>query len=1421
MNLFGNALHDIGVEFALDLLGLNFGGQVDVIDTDFNLIASMPAEFIGQSVEMVIPLSVLDNDDGNIDITMVLGNLTGPTDFAPDEGHGTVEAGRVWLSVEPAFGSVAPGGNLPAVVTFNAFGLQPGIYTAEIVIFNDDPNGNPTVVTATLTVVAPQPPDISVAPLSFAVTLAANETTVDTLVVTNTGPGTLDFDIDVVDTTPGLPAGASVPSPTPAVAVPSVAFSQASPRYPSPSVENGSDGDRAGQPAVAPPNDGFPGQVISAVPFQGSGNNFDATAEAGEQRPCDMSSNTIWFNFTPTRDMLLVADTFGSSFDTVMAAYTGSSLFSLEVLACNDQAQRSNQSRVAVQAVAGQTYYFQVGGWAFDSSTGFITFHLAETTAPDNDDFPGQTITALPFDGTGTTVGAFMEAGEQDPCGVIGSTVWFSFTPGRDMLLVADTFGSDFNTAMSVYVGGALPTLAHVECSAFGLLGDGAQIAFQATAGQTLHFQVGGAFEDSGTLVFHLREPIIEGVQVLANDLFAVVDNNSIWRVDSVSGEITEIPTPELASLNADGLAASADFLFFISGWESNAVYKMTHDGQVLDIFNIAAGAIDRLAYNDGKLYALDGESQRLLILDPNTGEVLGNVQTDVDFMGGMAPGPGGTLYVGNAFPPAVVQLDPTTGAVIAPVIGAESPVLGLAYDGELLVVGSTVGNHMVVDPASGQVVGQITGLPGVSALAIPFGRPWLTVDPRSGSVAPGASLPVTVTFDATDLDPGTYMADILVYSNDPDESPTLVKATLNVSAPGPTMSVTDVVVNEDAGSAAVVVTLSPASTALVTFNYATADGTATAGVDYVPVSGPMSFAPGETSKTLVVPIVNDALVEGNETFTFSISNAGGAAISRGTATVTIVDDDVPAGPTLSVADVAVNENAGSVAVRVSITPAAGGPVSFNYATGDGTAIAVGATFADINVVINDDTLVEGDETFTFILSNPTGGATIAAGVATVTILDDDPVGPVPPSFDPALQVQLNAAVIVVTWASANVEDGAVEWALSAADLASAPNVTTDFRGDLAARLNKRTHRIEITGVAGGSTIHFNIISGGLTHPDGPFQVTMPSVPLSAAPVGITGSISYQDGSPGRECLVYILVEHNFLNIVLLKSLPINAMTDGGDFAADIKNIRLADTPDNPLNFELNSQNSTIIVKAMCDARNVGEISSTTGDADKLLVGATVAEYQNMDIAVSEPLTVSIGDTSVVESFGPATLTVSLSSPAAANVTVDYATADGTATAGADYTTTSGTLTIPAGSTSGTISVPIIDDEVTEGDEAFTVNLGNPTGGATIAGGSAKVSILDDDDVTDAELTAAEVTVGEGDGSASVTISLASASAVAVSVDYVTVDGTATAPGDYTATSGTATIPAGSTSSFDFSSFETPCFALFSPRFVAKPASTH
>jgi len=221
--------------------------------------------------------------------------------------------------------------------------------------------------------------------------------------------------------------------------------------------------------------------------------------------------------------------------------------------------------------------------------------------------------------------------------------------------------------------------------------------------------------------------------------------------------------------------------------------------------------------------------------------------------------------------------------------------------------------------------------------------------------------------------------------------------------------------------------------------------------------------------------------------------------------------------------------------------------------------------------------------------------------------------------FDVSKHVQLNSGGIVVTWVSTSDEDGVVEWALSADDLADRSGTfatATDSRGALAGRLNKRTHRVPVSNIRGGSTIHYDIVSGGERHPSGPYRVTIPSAVLLNPPVGLTGRVRYADGASGRECLVYIRVTQT-VSGTRQSSLWHNTITDGGGFTAEIRNVRARQNFDTALAFEPDTDDATIEASALCGPGLQGSVAKTTADATKLTVLGRVAEYQEFDIVVS------------------------------------------------------------------------------------------------------------------------------------------------------------------------------------------------------------
>jgi hypothetical protein len=211
---------------------------------------------------------------------------------------------------------------------------------------------------------------------------------------------------------------------------------------------------------------------------------------------------------------------------------------------------------------------------------------------------------------------------------------------------------------------------------------------------------------------------------------------------------------------------------------------------------------------------------------------------------------------------------------------------------------------------------------------------------------------------------------------------------------------------------ATVTVTRTGGSTGAVTVDYATADGTATEPGDYADTNGQLSFADGDdTPQTIDIPIVDDAVSELIKQFTISLSGpSGGSAIGTiGTETVVIVDDDRVEGfVEFTQAHYSIYESVGAVAV-ISVTRFGGssGAASVDYATADGTALVAAPDYdassgtlnwADgedgvktFTVVIQDDALIEGNETVLLSLTNATGAALGFQTAAVLNIVDSDP----------------------------------------------------------------------------------------------------------------------------------------------------------------------------------------------------------------------------------------------------------------------------------------------------------------------------------------------------------------------------------------------------------------------------------------------
>jgi hypothetical protein len=226
-----------------------------------------------------------------------------------------------------------------------------------------------------------------------------------------------------------------------------------------------------------------------------------------------------------------------------------------------------------------------------------------------------------------------------------------------------------------------------------------------------------------------------------------------------------------------------------------------------------------------------------------------------------------------------------------------------------------------------------------------------------------------------------------------------------------PLVNISDVTITEgNAGTTQCnfLVTLSSAPTQAVTVNYATADGSASAGSDYQAASGVLTFNPGQSSQNVTVLVNGDRLGESNEYFFVNLTSANGA---DGQGVATIVDDE----PRISVgAASAVEGNDGTTAMVFTVTLSAASdvPVTVDYTTADGAAsagsdyqsasgtltFAPNETSKTFTVTVNGDRLAEPDEWVNVVLSNA-ANAVIDGGLNYGTIVNDEPFADITPGF--------------------------------------------------------------------------------------------------------------------------------------------------------------------------------------------------------------------------------------------------------------------------------------------------------------------------------------------------------------------------------------------------------------------------------------
>ena len=634
-----------------------------------------------------------------------------------------------------------------------------------------------------------------------------------------------------------------------------------------------------------------------------------------------------------------------------------------------------------------------------------------------------------------------------------------------------------------------------------------------------------------------------------------------------------------------------------------------------------------------------------------------------------------------------------------------------------------------------------------------------------------------------------------------------------------PELSIADASVTEgDSGISATLtftVTLDPAATLPVTVDWETADGTATAGTDYTAGNGTLTFGTGDASQTVTVTVTGDDADEPNETLTVTLSNAPGATLADATGTGTITDDDDAPTVTLVLTPASITEAGGkstvtatldrpsSAATTVTVTAAPVDPaVAGDYTLSTNTTLTIPADslastgVVTITAVDNDIDALDKEVTVSATATNSQG--ITAPQDMTLTITDDDAPGlsigdaSVAEGDDGetatlTFTVTLTPAAtlpVTVDWktadgtATAGTDYTAANGSLRFETGDASKTVSVTVTGDDADEPNE-TLTVTLSNES-GATLADATGTGTITDDDGPPTVTLVLTPASIAEAGGKSTVTATlDRASSEETTVTV------------SATPVDPAL-ASDYTLSTNKT---------LTIPADSLASTGVV-------TITAVNNSVDAADKeVTVSATATNSQGITAPQDVTLTIedddapelSIADASVTEGdsgiSATLTFTVTLDPAATLPVTVDWETADGTATAGTDYTAANGTLTFKAGDASQTVTVTVTGDDTDEPNETLTVTLSNESG-ATLADATGTGTITDDDGPPAVTLVLTPASITENGGRSTVTASLDRPSSAATTV---TVSATPVSPavsGDYTLSANpTLAIAAGQTTS--------------------------
>jgi len=619
---------------------------------------------------------------------------------------------------------------------------------------------------------------------------------------------------------------------------------------------------------------------------------------------------------------------------------------------------------------------------------------------------------------------------------------------------------------------------------------------------------------------------------------------------------------------------------------------------------------------------------------------------------------------------------------------------------------------------------------------------------------------------------------------------------------PSVQLSTTTYSIAENGGSLNATVNLSPVSGLTATVNLATANGTASSASDYAARNLAVTIAPGDTSASVSVPITDDAVFEGNETFTLNLSGPISATLgANDSATVTITENETQPTVSLDASSYPITEGAGPVTVSAELSGASATPVTVVLSSTHNTAgasdytptnitltIAAGATITNTTVAITNDALDEPTEAFTLTLSSPSGATLAAPSSATVNITDNDP-----------------APTVEFTTASQDASENSVVTLTVALSAASGQNISVPYTvGGTATAADHSLTAGSFAIPAGNTTdtVTFTVTADGLDENDETVIVTLgsPTNATLGATTEQTVTLLDNDGPPtvGFASSAYSVNENDgtvgiSVTLSAVSGKTVNVpFTLSGSAANGVDYTFAASSITVTAGSLTGSVNLSLTDDAL-DENNETVIVTLGAPSNALLDSTTVQTTTIVDNDDQPTINFTPVSQSVDETAGTASVTVTLSAVSGRAVTVVFNTG-GTATGGGtDYDLFSNALVLDPGETTGAITVTLTDDSLDETNETAIVSFGSLINATAGPSDEHTLTIMDDDAAPIVSLDTATASIAEGGALVTFTATLNATSGQTATVNFSTSNLTALAGSDYTSTSGTLTFAPGDT----------------------------